>query len=518
MTPERKQKLKRAAIFGVVGLVAYGVSLMLFFPYDRAKEMAIAVAASQGWDMTVAEVGPTLGLGLRFGGITMASHMEKPGTKVVRFTIEEARVALGLATFFGSSADMNLSLEAFGGHIDLASSQKGKNGPFRVALKVADVKLEEVPGIRESINMPFAGRLALETELASSTGKNADLHGYASFNCAGCVAGDGKTPFKVASNPFLAGGLVLPRLRLGDLVGHVAVDKGTAKLDGVESKSPDGELTLDGELVLRDPLNLSAINLYLRFKLNPPFLKGAPTIEPVLQMAGSAGKRADGFYGLRIFGTFASPGAAFSTVSPVVAPPRAPGRPDGPATITPVPPPAPAAPPPAPAPAPPPPAAEQVAPAPPTVVAAPAPEPPPPPPPPPPEPAPAPAAPASEPAVVRGMPAPMPPSPSPGAAASENPSAPADASRPGTPPAPGAPAEAQPPAAAENVAPTRRPPPGAPPEGQPPAGPDNAPTRRPAPAEHPAPAEPPSAAEHPAPPGSGPPTPGEEPPPPPPAP
>jgi len=325
MSPELKQKLKRAAIFGGAGLVAYAFSLMVFFPYDRAKEMAQAMAAAQGWDMTIADVGPTWNLGLRFSGIRMASRNEKPGAKVVRFTIEEARVALGLATFFGSGSDLKVSLDAFGGRIDFATTQAGsksKPGPFRLALKIENVNLEDVPGIRESINMPFAGHLALDADLASDTGKNADLHGQASFTCASCVAGDGKTPFKVASNPFLAGGLTLPKLRLGDLVGHVAVDKGTAKLEGVEAKSPDGELTLEGEVVLRDPLNLSSLNLYLRFKLNPPFLKAAPTIEPVLQMAGSAGKRSDGFFGLRIFGTFMSPGAAFSTVSPVVTPAR----------------------------------------------------------------------------------------------------------------------------------------------------------------------------------------------------
>jgi hypothetical protein len=346
--------------------------------------------------------------------------------------------------------------------------------------------------------MPFAGHLALDAELASDTGKNADLHGQASFTCSSCVAGDGKTPFKVASNPFLAGGLTLPKLRLGDLVGHVAVDKGTAKLEGVEAKSPDGELTLEGEVVLRDPLNLSSLNLYLRFKLNPPFLKAAPTIEPVLQMAGSAGKRPDGFFGLRIFGTFMSPGAAFSTVSPVVTPPRTPPRPTGPATITPTPPPPPPPPPPpASSPSPPaamaPPAAEPPPSPPPSpspppaapTVATPAPEPAPPPAPPPEESPPPPPA-ANAPAVVRGMPAPVPPPPS-GAASVDHTTSPEQAPHAAAPsPGAQAPSDEEP-----RVGPAEHP----------------APAERPAPAEHPAPAERPGTAPPPAPAGEEPPPP-----------
>ena len=81
------------------------------------------------------------------------------------------------------------------------------------------------------------------------------------------MLGDGKTPLKVEGNPFLPGGLTLPRVRLGDLGGHVAIEKGVAKLQGVEAKSPDGELALEGEVTLRDPLPTSTVNAYLRFKL-----------------------------------------------------------------------------------------------------------------------------------------------------------------------------------------------------------------------------------------------------------
>ena len=82
--------------------------------------------------------------------------------------------------------------------------------------------------------------------------------------------------------------------------------KSTAELQGVEAKSPDGDLALDGEIQLHDPLPTSTLALYLRFRLSEPFLKSADKLQLMLQMAGSAGKRPDGFYGVRLSGRLGS--------------------------------------------------------------------------------------------------------------------------------------------------------------------------------------------------------------------
>jgi hypothetical protein len=274
--------------------------------------------------------------------------------------------------------------------------------------------------------MPVTGRLKLDLELASETGRYADANGHLTITCADCVAGDGKTPLKVSGNAFLSGGLTLPRTRIGDLGGRVAVEKGMAKLQGVESKSPDGEVALEGDIALHDPLGTSTVNLYLRFKLSDAFLQKASSLQMILQAAAAAGKRPDGFYGMRIGGTLArmSP-PVLTPISPVassVVPPPRGNIPRG-APVPPSPPPSAAVPPP-------PPAAPPAA----------APEAPPPPPPPPPPAAPPPAE--SAPAAGAGGAAPgwkgNPPPPPPAEAAPAPPPEP-----PAAPPPP--PAEEQPP-------------------------------------------------------------------------
>ncbi|HET6281285.1 MAG TPA: hypothetical protein VFH73_09970, partial [Polyangia bacterium] len=104
--------------------------------------------------------------------------------------------------------------------------------------------------------------------------------------------------------------------RLGDLVGRVAVEKGTAKLQGVEAHSPDGELTIEGDVQLHDPLPTSNVTLFVHFKLSDAFLKGAEKLATILQMAGSSGRRPDGSYGIRVSGRLGALNPPLFAMSP----------------------------------------------------------------------------------------------------------------------------------------------------------------------------------------------------------
>jgi type II secretion system protein N len=384
MTTDRLRLLRRVALFGGVGLVVFVVALYFSFPYERAKEMAIRMAADKDLDVEIGSAGPAFGLGVTFRDIRVRT---RPATgKPTRFTVESARVSFSPMSLFSSSKSVSLSLEAFGGQIDFFQrGTPGKKKPFEVTVHARGVKMAELPGVREAINLPLAGTAKVDCEIASETGRYADSTGEITFSCEGCVVGDGKSPLRVAGNPFLGGGLTLPRVRLDDLGGHVAIDKGVAKLQGIEAKSPDGDLALEGEVTLRDPVAMSTVNAYLRFKLSDSFLKQAANVATILQMAGAQGKRPDGFYGLRLSGRLGQlnppilsptsplgtsstpsprPGTRASitpTNAPFKLPPSAPvPAPPSMAMTPPMPPPAPEAPPPPP---PPPPAPPSPAPA-----------------------------------------------------------------------------------------------------------------------------------------------------------
>ncbi|HET6148053.1 MAG TPA: type II secretion system protein GspN [Polyangia bacterium] len=316
VTPEGFRALRRGLLQTGFGLLVFSVALYFCFPYDRAKDLAIAWAAAQGFDVTIGSAGPGLGFAVNFKDIHVRTRQTGAG-KPVRFTLDSAVVRVSpFAMLVSKKTAMGVDAAAFGGKIDVDIDSQ-KKGPFRYTIRSRSVDLAEIPGVRESINLPLTGKLEVTMDLASATGHYNDADGALSFKCSGCVLGDGKTPLKIEGNPLLAGGLTLPKVRLGDLVGRVAVVKGNAKLEGVEAKSPDGDLALEGDIQLHDPLALSTMTLYLRFRLSDTLLKSADKLQMMLQMAGSAGKRPDGFYGVRLTGRFGSMNPpVFSTVSP----------------------------------------------------------------------------------------------------------------------------------------------------------------------------------------------------------
>jgi type II secretion system protein N len=373
MTTDRVRRLRRIALFSGVGLVVFVIALYFSFPYERAKEMAIRLAADKDLDVEIGSAGPAFGFGVTFHDIRVRTR--PPTGKPTRFTIESARVSLSPFSLLSSSKSYTLLLDAFGGQIEFSQSgAPGKKKPFEIVIHARGVKMGELPGVREAINLPLAGTAKMDLEVASQTGKLADSSGEISFSCDGCVIGDGKSPLRVAGNPFLGGGLTLPRVRLDDFGGQVAIEKGVAKLQGIEGKSPDGEVALEGEVTLRDPMPMSTVNAYLRFRLSDAFLKQAANVQTILQMAGAQGKRPDGFYGLRLSGRLGqlnppllSPTSPLGNSSPspragtrasitpssaFKLPPSAPMPAPSMAVVVPPPPEAPPPPPPAPSPAP----------------------------------------------------------------------------------------------------------------------------------------------------------------------
>jgi hypothetical protein len=162
-----------------------------------------------------------------------------------------------------------------------------------------------MPGVKDAINLPLAGRLDLTLDLQKPNHRNGEASGSLSWLCAGCGVGDGKEKLKVASNPLLAEGMSFPRISLGDFAGKVAVTKGVGRLQGVHARSPDGEICVEGEVRLADPVGYSYLDLYVRFKLSEALLRRADKLQILLQLAETMGKRSDGFYGFRLTGSFA---------------------------------------------------------------------------------------------------------------------------------------------------------------------------------------------------------------------
>jgi type II secretion system protein N len=305
MSPDGLRRLRRIGGTAGFGLAVFAVAFVFSFPFERIKDLAVAYAAAQNLDVEIGGAGPTWGLGVAFSEVKVQTR-PADGKKPSRFLVESASVRVSpLAQLLGRFA-FSVDAETMGGEIDADIDSSRAKGIVKIETR--KISMAELPGVREAINLPLAGSLDLLVDMTFPQNKNAESGGAVSWKCAACALGDGKEKLKVAGNPLLAEGISLPRIRLGDFRGRITFEKGLGKLQAVQAKSPDGELMIEGEVRLADPVRFSSLDLYVRFKMSDALLKSSDKLKLLLQFAESAGKRPDGHFGFRLTGTMAKLG------------------------------------------------------------------------------------------------------------------------------------------------------------------------------------------------------------------
>ena len=162
------------------------VALYMSFPYDRAKEAAIRMASKNlDVDVEIGSAGPAFGLAVMFQDIRVRT---RPTTgKPTRFTIDSAKFSPSLFALFSSSFPFTLDGGRAGrqDRARLSRARPARRGAFRTELSARDIDLAEIPGVKEAINLPLTGKLKLEVELASETGRYADANGAITLTLRG---------------------------------------------------------------------------------------------------------------------------------------------------------------------------------------------------------------------------------------------------------------------------------------------------------------------------------------------
>lgn len=445
----------RALLYGAFGLAVFIVSLYLSLPLDRIKERLARELSQEPGPPPYGSGGWGIGSGMDVTIGELDVHLLSPGASLTDVKLVPRRgptagpppgdagaekkkplpmlvdlldVRVGWMDLLAQRPAAHVRLEAFGGSLT-GSGGLGDDGG-EVSAKLDGIKLGLVSYLAQVLPLPLTGTISGTVDAkaplvkpppgappvaARAGGPKLDLAkaaGLIELSLVQGTLGDGKAKLVVPGDPFLSQGLTFPRLSLGTLRAKVVVDRGRATITDLNTRSPDVELSIDGYIELRDPMPLSELHLYVRFKPSPQLVQREPTFE-ILNNAMAVGKRPDGAIGFAVTGSIALPrsrpskeppegvtvrGGSLGAVQPGASPPLAPGV----ASPPPV-----SSPPPAATLLPPPP--------PPTVEAAPSPPPPPPPSPPPSSPPPveaAPSPPSSQPGTAGqgGPPPPDPPS------------------------------------------------------------------------------------------------------------
>jgi len=315
LTP-RQRKLATYAGYPIFALF---VALLAFYwsvPRVRVKDrletaLSADVMSGQplaiGMDVQIGELTMKMftGLGFRAKDIVLRTRPLTPGEKPARYIIDDVRVRLGLfSTLFGRPSYSFLA-HALSGSVD--GHVSGNSDGSKVDVDIEKLVLNGVPGIQQSFGgLPVDGTVSGKLDVTVPKNLIANANGTIDVDIEDISIGDGKAKLTVPGDPFLAAGLTVPRIRLGKLSGQIVIDKGKARFEGVRLHSADGDASLDGYLELHDPIGMSQMHAYLKFRPSEALLKREPTLELLVNSMAGTAKRSDGYLGIQMTGPLTS--------------------------------------------------------------------------------------------------------------------------------------------------------------------------------------------------------------------
>jgi type II secretion system protein N len=286
------------------------VTIFASLPRDRIKDkLETGLSADPmsgapmalGVDVTIGELGLNLltGLGLSASDIVVRTRPLDQNIKPARYLIEDVSLKVGLFGLMFGRPTYTVRAHALQGELKAKIGMSPAQQTIFIDAK--NLVLTGVPGIQQAITLPVAGTISLNVDAVAAKSMAANLDGKAEITIEDFILGDGKAKLTVPGDPFMAAGITFPRLRFGTVNGQLIMEKGKGRIEGLHVKSPDGEAYLEGYIDLRDPLGMSQIHGYLRFKPSEALVKREPTVE-LMSNAMSASKRPDGFIGFQLSG------------------------------------------------------------------------------------------------------------------------------------------------------------------------------------------------------------------------
>jgi type II secretion system protein N len=203
-----------------------------------------------------------------------------------------------LGLLFGTER-INFGAEAVGGELDgeLSSSEDERS----VSLSIQQVDVMGLPLLADAVGLPMTGALTGTVELVMAEQKASNAEGRIEFGIDALTVGNGKAKILKA--------IALPKVNVGRLVFEADAKRGILKIVKLTAKGKDLELSADGKIQLRDPIESSIMDVSLKFRFSDAYknkndmtrgLFGDPDADTpgVLELDPKVrrSKRPDGFY------------------------------------------------------------------------------------------------------------------------------------------------------------------------------------------------------------------------------
>ena len=275
----------RRLLLPAAGVVAFGLFLLLTFPFEVLARRIEVEAQRAGAELTIGSMGPAGLGGLRARDVRLRLATAPGGEALPELHVDRMDLSPDFFALLLRRTSFGFALQGYGGtargHVALSNDPK-QPGVSALRIDARDLDLATLP-FKELAGVEVAGKLQLKADLAS-------LVPPETAGGAVAVALDGAT---------VSGGTVqgfpVPKTSLGRLDGSVVVEKGVARFEKTSARGGDIDADVDGNLSLRPLLTLSQADLHVRFRPSEKWLNENAMIKGAMGLIQNA-KQGDGSY------------------------------------------------------------------------------------------------------------------------------------------------------------------------------------------------------------------------------
>ena len=321
LTETRKKWAKRLG-YPALGLISFVFALHYTFPYYRLEDQ-ITARLSEYYDVSSVTVRPGWIPGhVVVKNLALKTRPDREGEKPVEFRVDELDLNIGFFALISGGFEVGIEAHIGDGKVT-GSVRKRAGGAISLDFETADLPSQTIPGIKAATGgVPLSGGLSVRARINLPKGKWKEAQGYLSLACPkGCTIGDGIAKIRPTApgqaNAFTNEGFTLPKLNVGKIGGKVEIVKGVGRFENFETKSPDGELYLEGDIRFEDPFKRTQVTSYMRFKSSEELRKRETKMADMEKLMEPAGRRPDGFIGVRITGQISALRYLVSKTSPI---------------------------------------------------------------------------------------------------------------------------------------------------------------------------------------------------------
>jgi type II secretion system protein N len=275
----------RRLLLPAAGVIAFGLFLIVTFPYDTLARRIEVEAQGSGADVTIGSMGPAGLLGVRARDVKVRLAPAPGAEALPELRFDKLDVSPDFLALLLRRTSFGFALAGYGGtakgHVALSSDPKSP-GVSALRIDARDIDLATLP-FKELGGVEASGKLQLKVDLSSMIPAETAGGAVTLLLDGGAVTGG------------MVQGFPMPRTSLGHLDGSVAVEKGIARLEKTSARGGDIDADVDGNVSLRPLLSLSQAELHVRFRPSDKWLDANAMIKGAIGLIQNA-RQGDGSY------------------------------------------------------------------------------------------------------------------------------------------------------------------------------------------------------------------------------